>query len=214
MIRNNNLQDVFYPGKNPVRFCVNAQDRVMQLIDKTSRQGVTAPPGMAGVLVKTVLSPGMYCLTRWLLGLIFLYSGIVKLLDLKSFAQVIEAFGLLPWELKSLAALMVSSAELIAGAGLIADIRGSLGTVLLMLLSFMAILGYGITMGYDIDCGCFGEHDPVGQAFHGLYSALLRDLAMTGSVAYLYLWRYKASFGPPGPLEFVRQLTKRIKTVS
>ena len=40
---------------------------------------------------------------------------------------------------------------------------------------FMAILGYGISMGLDVDCGCFGPEDPESKAFHGLRAALYRD---------------------------------------
>jgi rhodanese-related sulfurtransferase len=53
----------------------------------------------------------------------------------------------------------------------------------------MAILGYGIWMGLDVDCGCFGPEDPESRAYHGLRSALYRDFMMLAGVLYLYAWR-------------------------
>lgn len=145
-------------------------------------------------------------MVRIALGLVFVFSGTTKILDLESFSRVIEAFGIIPWEFKTLAALVISSLEILAGAGLVFDIRASLSTVFIMLLIFMAVLGYGIAMGYDIDCGCFGENDPVGDAFHGLYSALGRDLIFLAAVIYLYIWRRQNDAVLLGPVKRIRCL--------
>ena len=51
-------------------------------------------------------------------------------------------------------------------------------------------------MGYDIDCGCFGESDPEAQAFHSLRQAFVRDLFMAGMAGFLYLWRRQKNHAP------------------
>jgi hypothetical protein len=53
----------------------------------------------------------------------------------------------------------------------------------------MAVLGYGIWMGLDIDCGCFAPQDPESKAFHGLWAALIRDMFIMPAIFYLYYQR-------------------------
>jgi len=74
---------------------------------------------------------------------------------------------------------------------------------------FMSILGYGIHMGLDVDCGCFSAEDPEAEAFHGLRSALYRDLVMAAGIGYLYLWRFIRSAGPIGCFKSDNFFSKR-----
>jgi uncharacterized membrane protein YphA (DoxX/SURF4 family) len=133
---------------------------------------------------------------RYCLAAVFLWSGISKLLDPASFSVLIDAYGLIPknWVIPS--AILLSSIEVIAGAGLVLDIHGSLAIITGMMILFIVILSYGIHMGLDIDCGCFGPQDPEAKAFHDLRMALYRDFAMMSGVLYLYIWRYYRSVRP------------------
>jgi hypothetical protein len=142
------------------------------------------------------LTAAVYRPLRWLLGSVFLYSGASKLISPLSFAILIDAYGLVPEMLLMPAALLLAALEVIAGIGLITDIRGSLAVITGLLLLFVAILGYGILMGLDVDCGCFGPDDPEADAFHDLRPALYRDLAMLAAVAWLYGWRHHAQIRP------------------
>ena len=138
------------------------------------------------------LSSWIYRIVRWGLGGIFIYSGSTKLLAPQTFAVLIEAYGLLPDMLLMPVALILPALEFVAGVGLLFDIRGSLAVISGLLLLFIAILGYGIRMGLDVDCGCFGPEEPEAEAFHGLRLALYRDMAMLVAVAFLYGWcRYR-----------------------
>lgn len=141
------------------------------------------------MLIRSVLlSPWIYRLIRWALAGIFLYSGILKLMDPKSFSVIIEAYGLIPDSWTMIAAVFLSVCEVVAALCLIWDIRWSLEVITGLLILFMMILGYGIFMGLDVDCGCFGPDDPE-QAFSGLRSALYRDFVMMMGVMYLYIFR-------------------------
>jgi uncharacterized membrane protein YphA (DoxX/SURF4 family) len=124
---------------------------------------------------------------RWALASIFLYSGLVKLADPARFATVIAGFGLLPEGLVFPAALLLSALEVVAGTGIIWAVRGSLALIAGMLILFMAVLLYGIHLGLDIDCGCFGPEDPE-QAYKSLRVALARDAVMMAAVLFVY-WR-------------------------
>ncbi|MDO9265193.1 MAG: hypothetical protein Q7U02_14580, partial [Desulfosalsimonadaceae bacterium] len=67
---------------------------------------------------------------------------------------------------------------------------GSLEIITGLLVLFMAILEYGIRMGLDVDCGCFGVDDPEHRGFGSLRPALYRDMGMMAGIVYLYIWRY------------------------
>ncbi len=141
------------------------------------------------------LSPP-YNVLRVCLGLIFVYSGLAKSMDLVFFSKTIQAFAIIPGSICLPAAVLIVLAELVFGVGLVMDTRFSLGGILVLVLGFMAVIGHAIHMGYDIDCGCFGPDDPEALAFQGLYTALYRDMAMLLVTGYLYLWRYKTGHHP------------------
>ncbi len=130
-----------------------------------------------------------YRITRWVLGAVFIYAGILKLLEPESFAVLIEAYGIVPDRLLQPAAFSLACLEVAAGVGLLFDIRGSLAAIAGLLVLFVAILAYGLWMGLDVDCGCFGSNDPEAEAFHGLQAALYRDLLMFALVVFIFGWR-------------------------
>jgi len=130
-----------------------------------------------------------YAAVRIGLALSFLVAGIIKIQDPMTFAVTIDAFGLLPGPLVLPVAVFLPVLEIMGAAALIFDIRGSLGLITLMILMFIAVLGYGLHMGLDIDCGCYGPGDLEGEAYAGIRGALWRDLIMLGCAGILYLWR-------------------------
>ena len=117
----------------------------------------------------------------------------MKLGNLQGFATVIDDFGLLPESWIGPVAIMLPVVELLAALGLLLDMRGALASVVIMLLLFIAVLVYGIMLGLDIDCGCFGPEDPGTRVYGSLQSSLARDMAMIGGAAYLYWWRHTQS---------------------
>jgi uncharacterized membrane protein YphA (DoxX/SURF4 family) len=131
----------------------------------------------------------IYGLIRVTIGMVFIWSGIAKLFAPKEFSVIIESYGLIPdiWIMP--AAFFLSVWEVAAGFGLVLDIHGSLSVITGLLILFMTILSYGIWMGLDIDCGCFGPQDPEFKAFHGLWAALIRDTVMLIAIFYLYYHR-------------------------
>ncbi len=137
-----------------------------------------------------------YGAVRLILGCVFLWSGAVKLSHPSSFAAIIDAYGIVPEALLFFCAIFLGLLEITGGVGLLLDIRGSLAIISALLMLFIIILGYGIHMGLDVDCGCFGPEDPEARAFHGLRTALLRDFIMLTGAFYLYSWRYSRSFKP------------------
>jgi hypothetical protein len=122
------------------------------------------------------------------------------------FAVLIEAYGFVPEGLLIPVAIGLPLLEVIAGFGLLFDIRGSLAVITGLLVLFMVVLGYGIWMGLDVDCGCFGPEDPEAEAFHGLRLSLFRDMVMLAGVIFMYGWRRYRAIRPTGVMVIVNQL--------
>ncbi len=131
-----------------------------------------------------------YHLLRMALASVFFWSGISKLLAPDVFAATIAAYGLLPEALIPASAWSLILVELLAATGLLWQKRWATILTLMLLLLFMAVLGYGIYLGLDIDCGCFGPQDPEATAFHDLRGTLLRDLCFTAATGYLLAWHF------------------------
>jgi hypothetical protein len=137
-----------------------------------------------------------YRLARWGLAVVFIWAGGTKLADPVAFAALINAYGLVPGPLLMATAIGLPAVEVLAAIGLLVDIRGSLAVISGLMALFMAILAYGIRMGLDVDCGCFGPEEIESRAYHGLQAALYRDLVMTAGIAFLYGWRRCRSVRP------------------
>jgi len=129
-----------------------------------------------------------YHLLRIALGGIFIYSGAIKLLDVKGFARMISLYDLVPEQLLAAVAIALPSLEVVAGIGLLFEVPGALSAIFAMLLMFCTILWYGILQDLDIDCGCFSTEELKGQ--NSLRHALYRDFVMLAVCCFLYYYRF------------------------
>jgi len=142
-------------------------------------------PGLVGPAGLTWL----YHFLRLGLACIFIYAGFIKLLDPRAFAHAIAQYDLIPEILLPLVAVGLPALEVLAGAGLIFEVRGSLSLITLFLLIFLVVLGYAVWLNLDIDCGCFASDELDAQ--HRVITAFWRDLIMVGATLFLY-WRRRS----------------------
>lgn len=138
----------------------------------------------------------LYHLCRLVTAGIFLWSGLTKAMNPADFATIISAYGLVPEMLNGITAVTLIAGEIVAAIGLLFEKTGALTAILLMTILFIAVLGYGMILGLDIDCGCFGPDDPEAEAFHNLQTALYRDLLLLLTIGYIYLWRFFNQLSP------------------
>lgn len=124
---------------------------------------------------------------RVLLAGVFIIAGSSKLLDPRAFARIISAYGLLPDELLAPVAIGLPAIEVLAGVGLLFDIRGSLKIISGLLAGFLLVLGYAIWKNLGVDCGCF-SHSEI-EAGKDLRAAFVRDIALLAISFYLIFWR-------------------------
>jgi uncharacterized membrane protein YphA (DoxX/SURF4 family) len=136
---------------------------------------------------KILLSIWPYRIVRMSLGMLFFIVGFAKLLDPKAFAKALSMYEIIPEKVLPLVAVGLPLTEVLAGLGLILNIRGSLTVISGLLVLFIAVLYYGILRVLDIGCGCYMPWERPEHA--GLKSALYRDFILLVMVIYLYLWQ-------------------------
>jgi uncharacterized membrane protein YphA (DoxX/SURF4 family) len=106
---------------------------------------------------------------RILLGGFFLWSGAMKLLDLKSFVETVANYHLLDRPYDAYLAYFVPCLEMIVGAALLSGVFLNGGVLLygLMILGFSTAIAWVWYQGLNINCGCFGKSDkPTNYPLH------------------------------------------------
>jgi len=96
---------------------------------------------------------------RLLIGGLFVYASLYKILDPVAFALSIRNYGLLPEAWSNVAALALPWIEILAGGFLILGVQTKPSALLTtgMLAVFVVAVCYAYATGLDIDCGCFSS---------------------------------------------------------
>ena len=113
--------------------------------------------------MKYLENPKLILLLRVILGIIFIYASIDKIIDPLKFSNTIDNYHITPVSLNNLAALIIPWVELIVGLFLIAGVylRGSLIIVMVLLVWFIFILTQALVRGINVNCGCFNLAEQV-----------------------------------------------------
>ena len=122
---------------------------------------------------------------RIVIGAVFLYAGILKMLHPLEFADSIATFDLLPSELINLVALALPPFEILLGGLLLpGGYRRQVAFSLWVLTVLFALfLIQAIVRGLEVDCGCFGS----GEASAGsAWVSLARDFALMLGTGWLW----------------------------
>ncbi len=151
------------------------------------------------------VAPLAYRLGRWALACVFIWSGAAKLPDLQGFAALISDYGIVPEATVYFSAVVLVTLELVAGVGLALDIRGSLTLTAALLAIFGVVLAYGIWLGLEIECGCFGLGGSERAQGETLAGGLSRDLAWLALCGYLYCFRALSGVRPRSLMGAVRR---------
>jgi uncharacterized membrane protein YphA (DoxX/SURF4 family) len=120
-----------------------------------------------------------------LLGGLFFYAGLQKVLHFHEFAEAVLAYRLLPESLVALAVAGLPWLEIAAGLGLVAGFKRRSCLLLLtgLVAVFLVVIVVTMARGLSIDCGCglFFQRQ-VGWA------AVLEDAVLLIWSAGLYWW--------------------------
>lgn len=92
-------------------------------------------------------------------GGIFVYAGVLKVLDPVQFGLDIDNFKILPWFISVRLAFYLPWLEILCGLALIFRFlyRGGLSILALLVLVFIGATVAAKARGLDITCGCFGH---------------------------------------------------------
>jgi len=94
---------------------------------------------------------------RLVLGFIFLYASLDKIIYPQKFAEVIYNYRLMPIELLNICAIIVPWVEAFIGVSLLIGSRVDVSAFMLSVITFFFILMIisAIVRGLNIECGCF-----------------------------------------------------------
>jgi uncharacterized membrane protein len=123
---------------------------------------------------------------RLIVGAVFIYAAISKLLDPVAFAQDIANYQAFPHWTWNFAAAVVPVAELVGGIALITGFKRRAGSLVLgaLTLAFMGLILSVIVRGIDLSCGCFGDAT---EASTVGWPLMLRDLGLLVAIVVAYL---------------------------
>jgi len=94
-----------------------------------------------------------------IVGGIFVYAGVVKVLDPVQFANDIDNYKTLPWFVSVRLAVYLPWLEIFCGLALIFRFlyRGGLSILTVLIAVFIGVTIAAKMRGLDITCGCFGH---------------------------------------------------------
>src|ERR1043165_4110158 len=130
-------------------------------------------------------------ITRIIVGLLFIFSGLVKANDPLGLSYKMQEFFEV-WGLSSLNdytlffALIMNSLEIIAGVAVLLGWRMKFFSWLLLLLIifFTFLTGYALLSGKIKTCGCFGDCLPLTPL-----QSFIKDLVLLVLIALIFKWR-------------------------
>ena len=95
---------------------------------------------------------------RLVVGGLFIWAGVLKIIDPLGFAQSIENYRLFPRELAFIIAVILPWVEALSGACLSAGLfrRSSALIISVLLIGFIGLVAVTMLRGIDTTCGCFG----------------------------------------------------------
>jgi uncharacterized membrane protein YphA (DoxX/SURF4 family) len=101
-------------------------------------------------------SRGLELACRLLLGGVFVYASIDKILHPAEFAKIVYNYQILPVVASNLLAMALPWLELFAGLALLVGVLRAEGSLVLsaLLVVFIVALSVNLVRGVDIDCGC------------------------------------------------------------
>jgi putative oxidoreductase len=93
---------------------------------------------------------------RIIIGAIFLWASIDKIIDPAKFARDISNYHIVPFGLENTIALILPWLEFFIGTGLLLGIMvdGSILISSVLLITFNIMIAQAMARGFNIDCGC------------------------------------------------------------
>jgi putative oxidoreductase len=140
----------------------------------------------------------VYRIVGLIVGGIFIYAGVIKVMDPIGFARDIDNYHMLPWALSVRLAFYLPWLEVFCGLGILCGLfyRGGLLILNALICIFIIASIVAKARGLDITCGCFGHASKnLSFAWH-----LAIDFALLATTTVLW-------FSNRTPLEHANAMT-------
>ena len=129
----------------------------------------------------------LYHASRLMLGGIFIYASVHKIIFPASFAEAVFNYQILPDALINLTALILPWLELVVGILLVLNVwmPGAVAIVSGLLLAFTCTLAFNMARGLDIACGCFTTSSTADEM---TLLTVMRDSSLLVVSLFLMYW--------------------------
>ena len=130
---------------------------------------------------------------RLVLGVVFIYASIDKIIHIDQFARAIYFYHIIPGWVVNVMAIFMPWVELFAGVCLIVGFypRGAAALIGTMLVMFLIALAIVYARGVDINCGCFSVSD---RAKSSAITLIWRDFILLVMTIQVFFGRSFLSF--------------------
>jgi putative oxidoreductase len=129
------------------------------------------------------MKQGLWRAVAIIIGGLFIYAGVVKVIDPVEFARDIDNYKMLSWQMSVGLGLYLPWVEIFCGLALISRVlyRGGVFILTALMALFIVITIIAKARGLDISCGCFGHASKyLSFAWH-----LVLDFLLLGGLALL-----------------------------
>jgi uncharacterized membrane protein YphA (DoxX/SURF4 family) len=128
-----------------------------------------------------------------LIGALFVYAGVVKIIDPVAFARDIDNYKMLPWRVGVWFALYLPWLEILCGLAMITRVlfRGSVFIVTSLMSVFIIASIAAKARGLDVSCGCFGH----ASTYLNFSWHLVLDIALL--IGLVVLWKSQSTARKP-----------------
>ncbi len=137
-----------------------------------------------------VAQPWLTLLARFILGVVLLVAGALKVPNLPKSAMAVRAYEMLPIPIANFLGYTLPWIEIGLGLlliiGVTVKISGALGA--LTMLAFIIAIAQAWARGLSIDCGCFGGGGTIDPEDTKYLSEIIRDIGLMALGIFLYLY--------------------------
>jgi len=133
---------------------------------------------MVSIVKKAVSHRLVSTALRILLGVVFIWAGVPKIVNPQGFAEIVANYQLLPPVTVNLVAIGLPWVEALCGLLLISGrmVHGSALSVVALMALFTIVTAVNMIRGLDVDCGCFSV--AAGERHGSQVVNMVRNLAL------------------------------------
>ena len=134
-----------------------------------------------------------YRIIGLIVGGIFIYAGVTKVMDPSGFARDIDNYHMLPWALSIRLAFYLPWLEIFCGLAVVCGVfyRGGLLIFNALISIFIIASIVAKARGLDISCGCFGH----ASKYFSFAWHLVLDFVLLAAVAFLWVSNHRTASG-------------------